>query len=178
MIPIGCLYRRRQLAVAPRPSRGYRVAAGKIVLQAEIPRPSRRCRRGGSGAAAECGRFSSKGKNGILPASLKRVPVALPGRLDESSGRLEKGSGCSDGVSAVSVESRPLRPSAVFGRGVRPWCPAAVSGDGPAVAANLPPRPSRRPAIANKNQKHFLFLTKFISLPCKGSERGAPPPTD
>lgn len=163
MIPIGCLYRRRQLAVAPRPSRGYRVAAGKIVLQAEIPRPSRRCRRGGS--AAECGRFSSKGKNGILPVSLKRVPVAPPGRLDESSGRLEKGSGCSDGVSAASVGSRPLRPS-------------AVSGDGPAAAANLPPQPSRRPAIANKNQKHFLFLTKFISLPCKGSERGAPPPTD
>lgn len=117
MIPIGGLYRRRQLAVAPRPSRGYRVAAGKIVLQAEIPRPSRRCRRGGS--AAECGRFSSKGKNGILPVSLKRVPVAPPGRLDESSGRLEKGSGCSDGVSAASVGSRLLRPSAVSGRGVR-----------------------------------------------------------
>lgn len=167
MIPIGGLYRRRQLAVAPRPSRGYRVAAGKIVLQAEIPRPSRRCRRGGS--AAECGRFSSKGKNGILPVSLKRVPVAPPGRLDESSGRLEKGSGCSDGVSAASVGSRLLRPSAG---------PAVVSGDGPAVAANLPPQPSRRPAIANKNRKHFLFLTKFIPLSCKGSERGAPPPTD
>lgn len=127
--------------------------------------PQSACRRGGSAAAAECGRFSSKGKNGILPVSLKRVPVAPLGRLDESSGRLEKGSGCSDGVSAASVESRPLRPS-------------AVSGDGPAAAANLPPRPSRRPAIANNNQKHFLFLTKFISLPCKGSERGAPPPTD
>lgn len=174
MIPIGCLYRRRQLAVAPRPSRGYRVAAGKIVLQAEIPRPSRRCRRGGSAAAAECGRFSSKGKNGILPASLKRVPVALPGRLDESSGRLEKGSGCSDGVSADSVGSRPLRPSAPSVRGVRR---RAGCRREPA-AANLPPQPSRRPAIANKNRKHFLFLTKFIPLPCKGSERGAPPPTD